>query len=147
MRCNFCSSKLIEYLPFLFGPTLILPFPFISVIHGRVVCACMLGCFSCVRLFVTLWTTACQAPLSMGFSRQEYWIGLPFPPPGDLPDSGSNPHLFYLLHWQPDSLTLEHLRRPSRAIREAYYPNFLKKSFPPETFIGPNLVPSMGPVL
>ena len=34
------------------------------------------------------WTTACQAPLSMGFSRQEYWSGLPCPPPGDLPDSG-----------------------------------------------------------
>ena len=36
-----------------------------------------------------LWTIACQAPLSMGFSRQEYWSGLPFAPPGDLPDSGS----------------------------------------------------------
>ena len=35
-----------------------------------------------VRLFVTRWTVACQAPLSMGFSRQEYWSGLPFPPPG-----------------------------------------------------------------
>ena len=33
-----------------------------------------------------LWTVACQAPLSLGFSRQEYWSGLPFPPPGDLPD-------------------------------------------------------------
>ena len=44
--------------------------------------ACMLRCFNCVRLFVTLWTVACQAPLSMGFSRQEYWSGLPFPPPG-----------------------------------------------------------------
>ena len=46
----------------------------------------MLSHFSCVRLFVTLWTVACQAPLSMGFSRQEYWSELPFPPPGDLPD-------------------------------------------------------------
>ena len=36
---------------------------------------------------VTLWTAACQAPLSMGFSRQEYWSGLPCPPPGDLPNS------------------------------------------------------------
>ena len=41
-----------------------------------------------VQLFVTLWTVAYQAPLSMGFSRQRYWSGLPFPPPGDLPDSG-----------------------------------------------------------
>ena len=39
-----------------------------------------------VWLFLTQWTTACQAPLSMGFSRQEYWSGLPFPSPGDLPD-------------------------------------------------------------
>ena len=44
-----------------------------------------------VRLFVTPWTIAHQAPLSMGFSRQEYWSGLPFPPPGDLPDSGIEP--------------------------------------------------------
>ena len=41
---------------------------------------------SCVRLFVTPWTVTCQAPLSMGFSRQEYWSGLPFPSPGYLPD-------------------------------------------------------------
>ena len=41
-----------------------------------------------VRLFVTLWTVAHQAPLSMGFSRQEYWNGLPFSPPGDLSDPG-----------------------------------------------------------
>ena len=39
--------------------------------------------------FVTLWTVAYQAPLSMGFPRQEYWSGLPFPPPGDRPDAGT----------------------------------------------------------
>ena len=43
-----------------------------------------------VHLFVTQWTVAHQAPLSMGFSRQ-YWSGLPFPPPGDLPDPGMEP--------------------------------------------------------
>ena len=43
-----------------------------------------------VRLFATPWTVAYQAPLSMGFSRQECWSGLPFPSPGDLPDPGSN---------------------------------------------------------
>ena len=43
---------------------------------------------SCVRLFVTAWTVARQAPLSTGFSRQEYWRGLPCPPPGDLPGLG-----------------------------------------------------------
>ena len=43
---------------------------------------------SCVQLFATPWTVAHQAPLSMGISRQEYWSGLPFPSPGDLPDPG-----------------------------------------------------------
>ena len=46
---------------------------------------------SCVRLFVTPWTIACQAPPSMGFSRQECWSGLPFSSPGDLPDPGIEP--------------------------------------------------------
>ena len=44
-----------------------------------------------VRLFVAPWTVARQAPLSVRFSRQEYWSGLPFPSPGDLPDSGMEP--------------------------------------------------------
>ena len=44
-----------------------------------------------VRLFATSWTVAHQAPPSMGFSRQEYWSGLPFPSPGDLPDPGIEP--------------------------------------------------------
>ena len=48
----------------------------------------MLSCFSRVLLSVTPWTVVRQAPLSMGFSRQEYWSGLPCPPPGDLPDPG-----------------------------------------------------------
>ena len=45
----------------------------------------------CVQLFATLWTAAHQAALSMGFSRQEYWSGLPRPPSGDLPDPGIEP--------------------------------------------------------
>ena len=52
------------------------------------VCTCMLSCFSHVQLSVTPWIVACQAPLSMKFSRQEYWSGLPCPPPGDLPEPG-----------------------------------------------------------
>ena len=44
-----------------------------------------------VRLFATLWTVAYQTSLSMGFSRQEYWSGLPFPSPGYLPDPGIEP--------------------------------------------------------
>ena len=48
----------------------------------------VLSCFSCVWLCETPWTVARQAALSMGFSRQEYWSGLPFPSPGDLPNPG-----------------------------------------------------------
>ena len=48
----------------------------------------MLSHFSHVQLLVTPWTVACQAPLSMGFSRQEYWKGLPCPPSGNLPNPG-----------------------------------------------------------
>ena len=51
----------------------------------------MLSRFSRVRLFVTLWTVALKAPLSMGFSRQDYWSGLPFSTPGDLPNPGIEP--------------------------------------------------------
>ena len=54
-------------------------------------CMCMQSHFSHVQLFATLWTVARQAPLSMGFSRQEYWSGVPCPPPGDLSDSGIEP--------------------------------------------------------
>ena len=58
----------------------------------------VLSHLSRVRLFVTLWTVAPQAPLSMGFSRQEYWSGVPFPFPGNsfsriFPTQNSNPHL------------------------------------------------------
>ena len=52
---------------------------------------CMLSRFSPVQLFATPWTVAHQAPLSMGFSRQEYWSELPFPPPRDLPNPGIEP--------------------------------------------------------
>ena len=61
---------------------------------------CML---SCVQLFVTPWTVAHQIPLSVGFPRQKYWSGLPFPSPGDLSDPGIKPRL---LHWQVDSVIL-----------------------------------------
>ena len=53
--------------------------------------ACTLSYFSRARLFVTLWTVALQAPLCKGFCRQEYWSGLPCPPPGALPDPGIKP--------------------------------------------------------
>ena len=55
------------------------------------VCVCVLSHFSCVQLFVTLWTIAHQTPLAMGFSRQEYWNELPFPSLGDIPKPGIKP--------------------------------------------------------
>ena len=64
-----------------------------------------------VRLFATLWTVAHQAPLSTVFSRQEYWSGLPFPSPGDLPNPGIEPRSPSL---QADALTSEPLGKPCR---------------------------------
>ena len=54
-------------------------------------CVCVLSRFSRVQLFATPWTVAHQAPLSVGFPRQEYWKGLPCSPPGDLPNPGIKP--------------------------------------------------------
>ena len=56
-----------------------------------------------VWLFVIQWIVACQATLSMKFSRQEYWSGLPFPTPGDLPNTGIKPASLCLLHWEAES--------------------------------------------
>ena len=53
---------------------------------------------TCVQLFANPWTVDRQAPVSMEFSRQEYWSGLPFPSPRDLPDPGLNLCLLHLLH-------------------------------------------------
>ena len=64
-----------------------------GVILSEIRHACLLSRFSHARLFATLWTIeiACQAPLSMGFSRQKQWSGLPCPPPGHLPGPGIEP--------------------------------------------------------
>jgi len=70
---------------------------------------CMLSLFSHVSLFATLCTVALQAPLSMGFSRQEYWSRLPCPPPGDLPNPGIKPAAPAL---QEDALLLSHWGSP-----------------------------------
>ena len=85
----------------------------------------MLSRFSHVQLFVTPWTVAHQAPLSMGFSRQEYWSGLPFPPPGDLPHPGIELHLLHILHWQAGSLSLVPPGKPFSSI-ESYQIGILK---------------------
>ena len=64
---------------------------------------------SCVWLFATLWTVAYKAPPTMGFSRQEYWSGLPFPSPGDLPNPGIKPGSPAL---EADALTSEPPGKP-----------------------------------
>ena len=61
------------------------------VCPGLTSSASVLSRFSCVRFFATTRTLSCQASLSKGFSTQEYWSGLPLPPPGDLPDAGTEP--------------------------------------------------------
>ena len=63
-------------------------------IWSLLICACVLSHFSHVQLFATPWTVDHEAPLSMGFSRQEYWSGLSFPSPGDLPNQGIQPTSF-----------------------------------------------------
>ena len=80
--------------------------------------ACMLSSFSHVGLLATLWAVTCQAPLSMGFCRQEYWSGLPCPPPGDLPDLGKEPNLSYFLHWHADSFPLVPPGKPDMGYRD-----------------------------
>ena len=74
------------------------------------VTACMLNHFSHVWMFATLWTVAHQAPLSMRFSRQEYWSGLPCPLPEDLPDPGTEPRSLMFPAMAAVSLLLALLR-------------------------------------
>ena len=82
-------------------------FPGLSGWARMCTCAKLL---SHVQLFGPPWTVANQALLSMGFSRQEYWSGLPCPPPGNLPNPGVEP---VSLYWQADSLLLSHWGSPS----------------------------------
>ena len=85
--------------------------------EGHVICvwapACdVLSCFIHVLLFATPGTVARQAPLSMGLSRQEYWSGLPCPPPGDLPDPGIESVSLAFPALQAGSLPTEPPRKP-----------------------------------
>ena len=82
-------------------------FPVEHMVSGPRIC--VLSQFSCVQLFATLWTVVFQAPLSMGFSTQEYWSGLPLPTPGDLPNLGIEPVSPAL---QADSLPTEPPGKP-----------------------------------
>ena len=87
-----------------------------------------------VRLFVTPWTAAHQASQSMGFSRQEYWSGLPFPSAGDLPDLGSHLSLPCLLHYQADSLPLSYMGSPTAAEVSCHFiRETLRKYIPDQT--------------
>ena len=76
--------------------SVVLKHKILAVEHGNYNRACVLSCFSCVQLFVTLQSIALQAPLPMGVSRQASWSGLPCPPPGHLP----------VLLWQASCLVL-----------------------------------------
>ena len=76
-----------------------------SSLHAQLLQSC--------RLFATLWTVVCQAPLFMGFPRQEYWSGVPFPPPGDLPDPAIKPASPVSPAFQEDSLPTEPPRKPN----------------------------------
>ena len=76
--------------------------------------ACSLSQFSRVQLFAALWTIAHKAPLSIGFSRQEYWSGLPCPSPADLPNPEAEAALLCLLHRQAGSLLLAPHAKPSK---------------------------------
>ena len=93
-----------------------------SGVYMLTLCVCVYVCvLSHVQLFAILWTAACQASLSMGYFRQEYWNGLPFPPPRDLPDpaieltSPVSPPL------QTDSLPLEPPGKPVNPKLLIYY--------------------------
>ena len=82
MQCNFLSLFHVFFLP----NDVTTPHNSQQLSHNDF--NVMLSRFSFVLLFVALWTIVCKGPLSMGFSRQEYWSGLLFPPPGDLPNPG-----------------------------------------------------------
>ena len=82
------------------------------------VCVCVL---SHVQLFVAPWTVVSQAPLSLEFSRQEYWSGLSFPMPGIFPTQGLNQHLLCLLLWKMDSLPLTPPGKPDVTTKKKFY--------------------------
>ena len=97
-------------------------------------CACGLSRF---RLFMTPWTVAHQAPLSVGFPRQDYWSGLPFPPPGIKPESPVSPAL------QADSLPAEPLEKPHLFVNLLFPPSLSSFSpFSPLSFLALSKVAS-----
>ena len=100
--------------------------------HGIRACLSAQPCST----LATLCTVACQAPLSMGFSRQEYWSGLPFPPRGDLPSQASSPCFLCLHHQQEVCFGLFvcfyhqcHLRSPKTFYRYLKMKRILESAF------------------
>ena len=91
----------------------------------------MLSRFSHLRLFATLWTVTHQAPLSQGFSGQEYWSGLPCPPPGDLPNPRFEPESLMSPalagKFFTTSATWEALRVNGNALQDSYLENFMDR--------------------
>ena len=103
------------------------PHKWYCLIRRPLECECVLSRFSCVRLFATPWTVALQAPLSMGFSRQEYWSGLPCPPPGDIPDPALAGRFFTTsTTWEAPRATWLYLKsfvlQPSKSRQEPSLP-------------------------
>ena len=90
----------------------------LAKVFKLIILSLLLSCSIVSDSFATPWTIACQSPPSMRFSRQEYWSGLPFPPPRIFPTQGSNLHL---LHWQADSLPLSHKGSPILRISSAQF--------------------------
>ena len=96
----------------------------------------MIGAYvlSHILFFVTPWTIAHQAPLSMGFPRQEYWSGLPFPPPGDLRDPGIEPTSLAfpalagrLLTTEPPGKPGDYKREGQRPLKTSHFQAWMKK--------------------
>ena len=90
--CLLLSPSSTLLCPYSWPVSLIFPLhPLPNLLFSPAVHQCMLNHFSCVQLFENVWTVICQTCLSMGFSRKEYWSGLPCPSPGDLLDLGTEP--------------------------------------------------------
>ena len=85
---NVCV--IVSFSHFIQSTWVLEKYKYVFLLISMWVCACS-SCFSCAQLFVSLWTAAHLAPLSMGVSRQDYWSGMPCPSAGDLPDPGSEP--------------------------------------------------------
>ena len=117
-----CCLLTTTYWKFLTATDFLNVFQFLNpsannyLLHSMCTCT-ELSRFSRVWLFATLWTVSCQVSLSLEFSKQEYWSGLPCPPSGDLPDPGSKLCLLCLLYWEVGSLQLVPPRKPCYILR------------------------------